>query len=242
MKHNTLVFPVIPKYDVFQLKKDYAKNFSLGMTAAVLIHILLIGTYLFVHSFTNGVERKTQKPIDITWDRLPLPNDKPPIVVPSPGTILKNLIPIAVPDDKAPNDKLIPTQPEISGSLVQTGNVQGADVRVIPPNISVETPKEEIPDIHGFTPTEKAPELVSLVTPEYPELARRSGLEGTVYVRLLIGKDGKPMKAIAEKFDAEIFVKPSIDAAMKSVFTPAIQHKAAVMVWITVPFKFRLNN
>ena len=78
--------------------------------------------------------------------------------------------------------------------------------------------------------------------PVYPDLARRSGLEGNVYLRVLIGKNGKPLKAIVLKFDSEIFVTPSMDAAMKSVFTPAIQNKQPIMVWITVPYKFRLNN
>jgi outer membrane biosynthesis protein TonB len=63
-----------------------------------------------------------------------------------------------------------------------------------------------------------------------------------VFVKVLIGKDGKPVKAVVVKFDSEIFVQPSLDAAMKFVFTPAIQHKAPVMVWTTIPFKFRLNN
>ena len=56
MRRSTLVLPVIPKYDVFQLKKTYAKNFSLGFAAAVLIHILIIGAYLFLETVSKSVE------------------------------------------------------------------------------------------------------------------------------------------------------------------------------------------
>ena len=42
--------------------------------------------------------------------------------------------------------------------------------------------------------------------------------------------------------DAEIFNQASIDAAMKWKFSPAILKGKPVAVWVTVPFKFRLNN
>ncbi len=243
MRRSTLILPVIPKYDVFQLKKSYAKNFSLGFAVAVLIHILIIGAYFFLKSVSKSAGSE-HRVITLTLSVPPsisFPADKQ-IAVSSPVTSLKNAIPIPVPDDKAANDKPVPTQNDLSGSLAQPGDIDGSIVKTIPPAVKVETPEETIPDIRGFTPYEKAPELIEHTTPVYPDLARRSGLEGNVYLRVLIGKNGRPLKAVVLKFDSEIFVKPSIDAAMKSVFTPAIQNKQPVMVWVTVPYKFRLNN
>lgn len=57
MRSKTLVFPVLSKYDVFQLKKNYAKNFSFGMVAAVLIHLMLIGTYFSVRSIESDCRK-----------------------------------------------------------------------------------------------------------------------------------------------------------------------------------------
>jgi hypothetical protein len=244
MKHNTLVFPVIKINDVFQLKKEYAKNFRRGFALAVLIHILLIGAYFLLNSDTKSDENNIRT-ILIDWANTPsinVPVNTAGITVSSAGTDIKNAIPIPVPDDKALSNELIPSQTELSNRLIRIGEYTGGEVKTIPTGTNIESPKEEIPEMKEFTPYEKAPVLIDFVTPVYPELARRSGIEGTVYVEVLIGKNGKPLKAIAVKYDSEIFVKPSIDAAMKSLFTPAIQHKAPVMVWMTVPFKFRLNN
>jgi len=43
------------------------------------------------------------------------------------------------------------------------------------------------------------------------------------------------------KSDAELFNQPAIDAAMKWKFTPAIMNNGPVAVWVSIPFKFRLN-
>ncbi|MDR3627915.1 MAG: energy transducer TonB [Ignavibacteriaceae bacterium] len=243
MKNNALIFPGNVKIDFFEFKKTYAKNFSLGMSIAVLIHILLIGVYYFIHTTEKGIVSKHHYIVVNLSDQpsINIPFD-PPIAVSSPGTSAKNAIPVPVPDDKAVNETLIPTQSELSRAWVQTGSGNGEGVKEVQTDIKTETRTEVVPDIKKFIPLEIEPEVVEPAIPQYPELAKRAGIEGTVVVKVLIGKDGKPVKAVAVKFDSEIFVQPSLDAAMKFVFTPAIQHKAPVMVWTTIPFKFRLNN
>ena len=54
--HEPIVLPVIQKFDVFQLKKSYAKNLSLGFAVAVLIYILIIGAYFFLQSVSKSTE------------------------------------------------------------------------------------------------------------------------------------------------------------------------------------------
>ena len=191
MKNNTLVFPIIKKYDVFELKKAYAKNFSLGITVAVLIHNLFIGVYYIIQSTAITVESKTHHDIitltDLTLMNFPV---DPNIAASSSITSIKNVIPIPVPDDKVVDEKLIPAHNDLSRSLSQQRDVIRGNIKIISSDAEVETPNKDIPDMKEFTPYEKI----------------------------------------------------SIDAVLKSVFTPAIQHNAPVMVWITVPFKFRLNN
>jgi TonB family protein len=243
MKRSTLVFPVIAKFDVFDLKKVYIRNFSLGMTAAVLIHFLFIGVYYFFQTTAKRVESKPPL-LTVTITEQPTINIpvEQPNAVSSSSTSFKNATPVPVPEDKAVIEDLLPTQKELSSSWANTGDITGDNANAVYPGPKVETKSEVIPDIKDFTPNEKSPEIIESVNPVYPELALRAGLEGTVFVKVLIGKDGRPLKAVAVKFDSEVFVKPSIDAALKFIFTPAIQHKAPVMIWMTVPFKFRLNN
>lgn len=62
--------------------------------------------------------------------------------------------------------------------------------------------KEPPPD---YVPYDRAPEPLKQVTPKYPELATRAGLEGTVWVKLWVDESGKVVEATAFKSDAEIF-------------------------------------
>lgn len=80
------------------------------------------------------------------------------------------------------------------------------------------------------------------VWPVYPKEAREKGIEGTVYVKLLVNDKGTVEKAVVEQSDAEIFNKVSVDAAMKWKFKPALKQGSPVSTWIMLPFKFKLAD
>ena len=101
---------------------------------------------------------------------------------------------------------------------------------------------EEEPSPDAFIPVEKLPVPVRQVRPDYPDIARRAGIEGTVWVKILVDKEGKARKAIVLKSDAEIFDEPATKAALQWVFTPAIMNNGPVAVWVAVPFRFQHNK
>jgi protein TonB len=76
---------------------------------------------------------------------------------------------------------------------------------------------------------------------EYPEMARKAGIEGQVIVRVLVGKDGKPKKAVVQYTDSKMLDKAAVKAVMKQVFTPAIQNGRAITCWVSIPIKFKLR-
>ncbi|MEW5797935.1 MAG: TonB family protein [Bacteroidota bacterium] len=80
------------------------------------------------------------------------------------------------------------------------------------------------------------------VWPVYPKEAKEKGIEGTVYVKLLVNDKGVVEKAVIEQSDAEIFNKVSIDAAMKWKFKPAMKQGLPVSTWIMLPFRFTFSN
>lgn len=100
----------------------------------------------------------------------------------------------------------------------------------------------QIVEPEDFVDYDTAPQVVKSVQPVYPEIARKAGLEGTVWVKIWVGKDGKPKKIVIQKSASEIFDQPSIDAAMQFLFTPAIKNGRPVDVWVLIPFHFRLNG
>jgi len=83
---------------------------------------------------------------------------------------------------------------------------------------------------------------VKRVSPAYPEIAKRAGVEGKVYIKALVDKEGKVKKAVILKSDAEIFNKDALEAVYQWVFTPALMNNGPVTVWVVVPFNFQLKK
>ena len=100
----------------------------------------------------------------------------------------------------------------------------------------------EDPDIDAFIKYDKAPRMTESASPYYPELAKNAGVTGKVFVKVLIDKDGTPKKAVVIKSDSEVLNQPSVEAVMKSKFTPAIQKGEKITAWVVVPFKFSLDD
>jgi periplasmic protein TonB len=245
MSDNELAIDnTVTPYGAFELKKLYPKNFGMGLTIAVLIHLFLIGSYIFIQSITKDDDSNIETVRILKYSELGPPpsldkNVQQQLAVTAPQIKPNIGIPKPVPDAQAPKEQTIATQQEMSQVAAPVGEGSGGGVKITQ-DLKVEN--DSPPDINAFVPVEKEPEVVTSVAPEYPDLAKRAGVEGTVYVKILVDKQGHPVKAVVIKSDSEVFNQPAIDAAMKFVFTPAIQHKAPVMVWVVVPFRFKLNQ
>lgn len=93
-----------------------------------------------------------------------------------------------------------------------------------------------------FTAVEKEPVPILNPSPKYPELALKAGIEGTVFVKMWVAKDGSVKRADILKSSSAIFDNEAIDTAMKWKFSPAIMNAGPVSVWVTVPFRFHLQE
>ncbi len=246
MEDNTFVMGNNSEYGAFELKKLYPKNFGMGLTIAILIHLFLIGTYIFIQAITKDNDNDIATVRILKYSELGPPpsldkNVAQQIKVQAP-TIKPNIgIPKPVPDAQAPKEQTIATQQEMNQVAAPVGEGSGGNVKITQ-DLKVQAPTDQEPGINEFIPVEKEPQVVKSVQPVYPELAKRAGVEGTVWVKILVDKKGKPLKAVVIKSDSDVFNQPAKNAAMQFIFTPAIQHKAPVMVWVVVPFKFKLNT
>jgi len=93
-----------------------------------------------------------------------------------------------------------------------------------------------------FVPVEKQPQPIKYPGPVYPEQARKDAVEGTVWVKIWVDEQGNARKAAILKSDAEVLNQATIDAAMKWKFTPAVMGGKPVAVWVSIPFKFKMNE
>jgi protein TonB len=151
-------------------------------------------------------------------------------------------IPVPVPDAEVNPEQTLATQAELSSMpspATEQSSEGGGNVQ-IQPDITI-APEDE-PAMDAFVPVEKEPQVVKRVIPRYPEMAIRAGLEGTVWVKILVDKDGRARKAVVIKSTAEMFNDDAVKAALEFVFTPAVMNNGPVKVWVSIPFRFQLKD
>ncbi len=184
-------------------------------------------------------------------DDLAAPPPPPPQVMVQGGPPQRAGTPIPIPDAEiAPDLKEFASMDVMSRASAEGGD--GIDlggfsdkINFAEQDLDVKAREEELPAEGEFIPVEKQPgvdigKLQKLV--EYPDLARRSGVEGKVTVNVLVSKTGEVLKSKVIHSDSQL-LDPAALAAIKKYgkFTPAIQNKQPVACWLSVPIIFKLR-
>jgi len=87
----------------------------------------------------------------------------------------------------------------------------------------------------------KPPKLVKWGPLVYPEAERRVAEEGVVYVRFVVGVDGKTSNPVVMKIEgSESFRKPAVACIVQSVYEPAVWNGMGIPVNVVVPVRFNL--
>jgi len=230
-------------YGAIELKKSYQSNFTKGILLAGFLHLAVMGSILLYGYLTRvDVEDIPVITIRSIADLAPPPSvqakppqvqvEAPKIAPPSVG------IPKPVPDEMVTEEVTIATRQElatiVNPAAVSSAGSEGAA-------LVIDIPDEEfMPSASEFVAFEKEPVLVKSVTPKYPEMARTTGLTGTVIVRILVYKDGTVKDAIVVRPSGTNvgFEEAALEAVKQWVFKPAIQNQKPVSVWINYPVKF----
>ena len=163
----------------------------------------------------------------------------PPLDIPEPVPVTPSSPAVAAPPNvgkikqvsqaDAPPLQTVATQKEMK-QAIQSGSGTGSG-----------SPGDETP---MFVPCEKMPGFLDQKKPSYPEMARTAGITGKVFVSVLIGVDGRPIKAKVMKripADCEVFDAVALRSVMESRYYPGIQNGSPIQVWFTVPIRFQLD-
>jgi protein TonB len=145
-------------------------------------------------------------------------------------------IPLEVSDDIMPDDVTI------GGTGL---DLQAETPAAPPPSTPVAVKKEEAAkveeEIFEFIAVEQKPAVVESGVPEYPESARRSAIEGTVFVMVVVDKEGKFASAEVLRGPSEL-QEPALKAARATKFSPARQNDKPVSCKVVLPFRFVLEK
>lgn len=251
MANNTTAVDLKNVYGAFELKRLYPRNYGYGFLFAILFHLMIVGAYFLIEALTAEEENYDNIPVvTMKYSEMGPPpsivQEVAPQVQTTAAAAKPNVgVPVPVEDSKAAPEQTLATQAEMSKAIAPVQTVsEGGNVQVTQDiKIEQEVKKaDDYPDPSTFIPVEKNPERIQVVTPEYPEIAQRAGLTGQVVLRILVNKEGKPVKTMVMKADNDIFIEPAKEAAMKTLFTPAIQNGKPITCWVVIPYKFSLGN
>lgn len=227
-------------YGAGELKKLYKKYTTIALAIAMAFHFLGVGAYWGTVYLSREDDPKGIVKLIVRYSDLGPPPSlteamAAAVTAANAGVKPSVGIPVPVPDAEVSPEQTIATQQEMSQQTapIDQGPTGGEK------EIKIE--EDEAPPA-DYVPYEKAPEAVKSPPPKYPDLATRAGLEGTVWIKIWVDKEGKPRKAVVQKSDAEIFNQPAVEAAMQWIFTPAMMKNGPVSVWVSIPFKFKLQG
>ncbi len=156
--------------------------------------------------------------------------------------------------DKPQNEKnVLPKAPPklpdpIEAPLITTQEVVNEEEPEIEEEISAPPPKEVIEETEEptfFVAVEEMPQPIGglqgiLEKISYPEIAKRAGVEGKVFIRAFVDETGTVVNAEVVKGIGAGCDEAALEAILKTKFTPGKQRGKPIKVQVTVPVLFRL--
>jgi len=114
-------------------------------------------------------------------------------------------------------------------------------------NKSVDSAKivdKSLPSSDEFVAIDDTPVLKNQPEAVYPDSAKKANVEGSVWVKVLIDKQGSVRQALIAKGSGKKvgFEEAALTAAKQATWKPAIQNKQPVAVWVSYEIKFLLKN
>ncbi len=233
-------------YGAPEMLELYNKYLAWAMLVAISAHVLGLGTWigarvLGAESEAPSVRIRVIKdvaelgpPPSIAAPAAPAIAVSGPAVRPSIG------VPVPVPDAQITEDATIATQEELAQlqAPITNDGAGSSDSLVVSDGDLLFG--EDDPAIDAFVPYQTPPVAIKRMEPVYPELARKAGMMGKVWVKVLVDKEGRIKRAVVMKGE-EMFHEGAIAAAQQWVFKPAIQQDRPVAVWVVIPFEFKLR-
>jgi len=239
-------------YGAYVIRKVYSKNVIMGVviTALAIAAVIWVPKIIEYFSAEEVVEKAPPRKLVYTELSAPPPIDKPKppppqIQLPKLQKVIKFVPPKVVKEEVVEE---VPTIEEIKQNEVAAVEIEG-DAEVV-----FEEPVEQVvveDENKVFTVVEQQPEfdggyegMMNFIKKnmKYPASARRMGIDGTVFVTFVVGRDGsindvKVLRGISADCDKEAV---RVVQAMPN-WKPGKQNGKPVLVRFNLPIKFKLN-
>ncbi len=214
-----------PKAD---LKRHYQRVFETSLVIALLVIIIAFKYYPTLDQEEVKMEA-TQELVNIEdvvntkQESAPPPPPKPPIPIEAPSDdVLED---IAIGETDLDVDEVISAPP---------------------PPPKQETKKDEEEEAVFFVAVEDQPEPIGGIEAiqskiVYPEIAKRAGVQGRVFIKAFVDETGAVRKAEVIKGIGAGCDEAAVAAVMQTQFKPGRQRGKAVKVQVSIPIVFKLQ-
>ncbi len=208
----------VPEED---LRLKYPKVLEISLIVAIAVFIIAF-RFLPEWEGPEGTIIQDQELVDIEDVDVTRQEERPP---PPP----RPPIPIEAPGDEVMDDL------HFDWSELD----QYEDVPPPPP------PQDDEPEEQFFLAVEEMPEIVGGIESiqrrvRYPELAKRAGVEGTVYIYAFVNEQGQVVRTEIVNDPGAGLGDAAAEAVRQAEFTPGKQRGQPVPVRVSIPVHFRL--
>jgi protein TonB len=238
-------------YGSYKLRKSYKKYVTIAMWIAIFI-VLMVTTGPAIYRWINPEEvvEKKRKVVQITQLEQPPSigeqQEIEEIQAPPLKSTIKFTPPVVKPDEQV-QDEYMPTVDELKevdpGAETQEGVEGGVDYSLI--EVEEKVVEEEKAPTY-FVAVEEMPEPIGGIKAiqekiSYPEIAKRAGVEGKVYILAFVDENGNVTKAQVLKGIGAGCDEAAQDAVLQTKFKPGKQRGTPVKVQVSIPIVFKLQ-
>jgi protein TonB len=241
-------------FSAIQGTRKYALIFAVVFVVAVIVFLYF---NLLKTSDNNYLQQDSQKPtnISITQEDTPASDSIEELIVPdniqlaeeeqtqTKEKIIKQILPTPPPELPAPIETPVTELTEtkvIENEDEQNKQVSLNDETELPPKEIVEATEEPV----YFVAVEEMPAPIGGIKSIqdkiiYPEIAKRAGIEGKVFVRAFVDETGTVTSAEIVKGIGAGCDEAALDAVLNTKFSPGKQRGKPIKVQVTIPILFK---
>ncbi len=238
-------------YGAYKLRKAYKSYLTIAMWIAIfLVFMVTTGPALYRMINPEEVVSSKRKVVQITQLEQPPSigeqQEIEQIEAPPLKSTIKFTPPVVKPDEQV-TDEYMPTVDELKevdpGAETQEGVEGGVDYSLI--EVEEKVVEQEAAPTY-FVAVEEMPEPIGGIKAiqekiTYPEIAKRAGVEGKVYVLAFVDESGNVTKAQILKGIGAGCDEAALNAVEKTKFKPGKQRGVPVKVQVSIPIIFKLQ-
>lgn len=217
------------------LRKYYVISLEIGLILALVILITAVRFGVPSGETEFQVRLQTQEVVNMEE----IKQTEQQMEAPPPP---KAPVPIEVPDNVVIEQE---QELDFDASLDLSASLDTA--MGAPPTVRSRSDRHEEPEDEIFIAVEQEPELIGGLAAlqrkvKYPDFAQKAGIEGRVFVRFVVNKEGNVENPTVTRGVHRLLNEEALRVVKKMKFRPGKQRDRPVKVQMTLPVNFKLEK